>query len=475
MIQGQLAPPTLPPDLVTAFVLLDIGLILVAARLVGALAVRIGQPRVVGEILAGVVLGPSLLGATIFVWGDPWAFVHCDQSLNALPEALRPDPNITSCLFPPQARGVLREIGQIALMLFMFLVGLELDFSLLKGKGRGIATVAVGVIALPIALAFVVGPLLYDAKFVANFGTPDEPSQFTFTLFVAAMLSVTAFPVMARILQEKGLTRSAMGSVGIASAAVVTVLMFLTLAVASGVAQAQDAAELSLKFVITAVFIAVLFLVVRPLLAPLERRFEAAGTVTSTMFAVIVILVVACAYIADRIGINVIVGGFLAGAILPARAGLFRELGARLSDFTAIVLLPIFLAFSGLLTDFTKLGRAHIAGIGIFLVAGIVGKWLGGAAFARAGGLSWAEGNVIGVLMNCRGLLVLVVALIAFQSGIISPALQVGGVLMALITTAMTGPLFDVFSKRVTPTEPVAAHVTQPLPEKMPELVAPPE
>jgi Kef-type K+ transport system membrane component KefB len=443
----------LRPDGVLAFVLLDVLIILVAARAVGALARRVGQPAVVGEIVAGVLLGPTLLGPTLFAWDQPWSWLQCEQALTVLPAEMQ-QPSITACLFPPQARSVLGILGQLALVLFMFLVGLELDFSLLKGKVKGILTVALGVVALPIALAFLIAPALYDSRFVAMFGTPAQPSQASFTLMVGAMLSVTAFPVMARILQEKKLTQSPMGSIGVAAAAVVTVLMFLAVAVASGVASNQGPSSLAVKFLLTGVYLAVVFLLVRPALAPLGRAYEARGGLTPGMFAGIMALVLASAYVAHRLGINVIVGGFVAGAVLPARAGLFRDMAARLSDVTAIVLLPIFLAFSGLATDFTRLGLSFMGGIALFLVAGIVGKWAGGAIFARLGGLSWAEGNVIGVLMNCRGLLVLVVGLIAFQQGVISAPLQVGGVLMALITTAMTGPLFDAFIKRVPQAAP---------------------
>lgn len=457
------APVGLKPDLVLAFVLLDITIILIAARLVGALAQRLGQPRVVGEIVAGVLLGPTLLGRTVFAWDSPWAFTHCADAL----AASGAPPSITACFFPPQARSVLGVVGQIALVLFMFLVGIELDWNLLKGKAKGIVVVAVGVVAFPMALGALVGPALYSSKFVANFGTVMAPSEASFTLMIGAMLSVTAFPVMARILQEKGLTQSAMGSIGVAAAGMVTVLMFLMVTVAAGVGAGTGGGELAFKFVLAGVLIAILFLAVRPALAPLGRACEERGGITPGMFAAIMILLFASAYAADRIGINVIVGSFLVGAVLPARPLLFRELSARLSDLTAVVLLPIFLAFSGLSTDFTKLGVSFVGGIALFLVAGIVGKWLGGAVFARLGGLSWAEGNVLGILMNCRGLLVLVVALIAFQQNVISAPMQVAGVLMALVTTMMTGPLFDAFLPRAiaassTSTTELGDHRAQP-------------
>ncbi len=436
-------PMVLDGNQVVGYVLLDLAIILLAARLCGELAKKLGQPMVVGQIVAGVLLGPTLLGPAVFAWGSPWEVLHCDQALAASPMV---EPSITSCVFPPQARGVLGNVGQLALVFFMFLVGLELDFNLLKGKGRSIAIVALGSVIIPIAVGFAVGPALYGEDFTAAFGTPDAPSKLAFTLFIGAMLSVTAFPVMARILQEKGLTSSDMGSVGVAAAAIVTILMFLAVAVASGVASDKSAASLSGKFAITAIFIAVLLLVVRPLFAPLGERFERGGALTNGMFSTIMIFTLASSYVAHQIGINVIVGGFLAGAVLPARAELFKQMGARLSDFVAIVLLPVFLAFSGLNTDFTKLRAGHLGGIAIFLVAGVAAKWAGGAVCAKASGMSWQEGNVLGILMNCRGLLILVVALVGVTDGVISAPMQVGGVLMALVTTIMTGPLFDKYS-----------------------------
>jgi Kef-type K+ transport system membrane component KefB len=460
-------PPGLTPDLVIPFVILDVVIILIVARLLGGLAVRIGQPRVVGEIVAGVLLGPTLLGTTVWTWSQPWGFLHCDDSIKAAGVPPGAKPSITACFFPQQAKGGLALLGQVALILFMFLVGLELDYALLRGKGRGIATVAVGVVALPVVLGFVVGPMLYNdaSKWVGKLASGATPSKTAFALMVGAMLAVTAFPVMARILQEKGLTQSLMGSVGIAAAAVVTVLMFLVVAVAKGVATDQSAGEQFLTFFWTAVFLVVAFVVVRPLLERfVGRPYAAKGELTPPAFAVALILMFASAYLADRIGINVIVGGFVAGAIMPARGLLFKDMAARLSDFTAVILLPIFLAFSGLNTDFTTLGASFIGGVVLFIVAGIVGKWLGGALSARLGGLSWQEGNVLGILMNCRGLLVLVVALVALNAGVISPQLQAAAVLMALVTTAMTGPLFDRFQRaEPAPPEPVIEEVTVPV------------
>lgn len=435
------APTGLPADQVAAFVFLGVVIIIAAARLCGAVAVKLRQPRVVGEIIAGVLLGPSLLGPSLLVWNNAPAVLACDRAL----APSKGVASITTCLFPPQARPVLGIIGQLALILFMFLVGLQLDLGQLRGRVAGVVSVAVGVVAVPLAASFAISPLLYKAPFVANFGTDTAPSKLAFSLMIGAMLSVTAFPVAARILQEKGLDQTDMGAIGIAASALVTLFMFLAVGVARGVAAGADGSAQAVRFVGAAVFLAVMFGVVRPLLGRLAPAIRAASVLPGTHFALCVGVALASAYTADRIGINVIVGGFVAGVVMPARDKLQPQLASRLTDLTIIILLPVFLAFSGLQTDFTKLNGEVVVGLAVFIVVGIVAKWGSGVLFARLGGLSWSEGNVIGVLMNCRGLLVLVVALIALNQGVISAPMQVGAVLMALITTAMTGPLIDRF------------------------------
>jgi Kef-type K+ transport system membrane component KefB len=450
----QAAVPALRPDAVLAMVLLDVALILVAARLVGTASVRLGQPRVVGEIIAGVLLGPTLLGPELMSWHSAPGWLQCDISTPN-----RSLQSVSECFFPAQARSMLRVLGLLALTFFMFLVGLELDFSSLRGRLRGIIVVALAVVAVPVGLGFAIAPTLYNADFAANFGKPNAPSELAFTLFLGAMLAVTAFPVMARILQEKGLQASAMGATGIAAAAIVTVLMFLLVAIASGVRDDKSTGDQALKVSEGAAYVAAMLLLVRPALARLIGPSLRDRGLTMDTFAVVLITVFLSAYVATKLDLNVIVGGFLAGTAMPERQALFRAMSARLTDLTSTILLPIFLAFSGLLTDFTKLRPEHFGGILLFLVVGIVAKWGGGAVAGRVSGLSWPEANVLGILMNCRGLLVLVVGLIAFPSVFTAP-LQVGGVLMALITTMMTGPLFDAFYRAPAPA--VAAEAPQP-------------
>ncbi len=460
-------PGALSSHQVVGFVLINVAIILVVARLCGIAARRLGQPAVVGEIVAGLLLGPTLLGPTLMGLDRPPDFLSCEAALAG--SGL--EPSVTTCLFPPQARVVLAALGQLALLLLMFLAGLEFDVSRLRGRGTAVTIVGVGAVAVPLGVAFLLQPLLFTDTFVGA----SEPSALSFNVFIGALISVTAFPVMVRILQEKGLATSQMGVIGVAAAAVVTVLMFVLVAVASAIAREASAAELGHELLSIALYLAAMIFVVPRLLVPLGRGYrtqarergpigdhgtgaelhesESPGVgraFTPHLFAVIVVVVLVSGWIAHILGLSVIVGGFLAGMAMPARQGIMRDIAPRLFDVTAIVLLPIFLAFSGLNTDFTTLTVASLGALGVFIVASVVAKWPASAVLARTVGLRWAEANALGILLNCRGLLPLVVALIGIRLEVLSPVMQVGAVLMALVTTIMTGPLFDRFGDRRT-------------------------
>lgn len=393
---------------VVTYVLLDLALILIGARLIGGLFVRFRQPRVVGEIVAGILLGPTLLGTT------------------------------SAELFPAQAVSVLGGIGQIGLLLFMFLVGLEIEIPSLKSNLGTVILVGVGVVVIPLLAAPLIGPMLANPTF-----QQEGASRTGFILFVGAMLAVTALPVMVRILQEKGLTLSRLGAVGIAAASVCTVAMFVTSSVASLVSRGDGLGPIALKVGASAAYLLAMIYVMRPLMRKLIAPYRESGKLDAGVLSILIIVLLVSGLTAHYLGLTVIVGGFMAGAILPVRKPLFRILNDRFGDFTAAILLPVFLAVSGLATNFTLLTGDAIAGLAFLLLAAIVSKWVGGAVLARIGGLPWQDGNVIGILMNCRGLMVLVVALVGIQNGVITPVMQLGGVLIALITTIMTGPLFD--------------------------------
>lgn len=437
------------------FVLLDITLILVASRLVGDLFRKLGQPRVVGEIVAGILLGPTLLGATL--WPDFVApmWLHCTETLSFAPPGTAPSP--TWCIFPAESRTVLGNIGQIALLLFAFLSGLEVDLDFLKGKLRSVLAIGLGVVALPVAVGLAVGPMMENDLF-----RQEGASGLGFALFTGSILAVSALPVMVRILQEKRLTLSHMGAVGIAAAGVGTFAMFITASIASSISTGEPSAAIVTKVSLMIGYLILMGLVVRPLLHRAASEYRSGGELGSGFFALVVVVVMASGVAAEMLGLTVIVGGFVAGLVLPERKRLHADMDGRLGELTGTVLLPIFLAFSGLGTDFTRLSSAALGGLALLLGAGILSKWAGGAVFARLSGLTWAEGNVLGILMNCRGLLVLVVALVGVQNGVITPVMQLGAVLMALITTAMTGPLFDRYIKYIPEASPPSAPARRP-------------
>lgn len=239
------------------------------------------------------------------------------------------------------------------------------------------------------------------------------------------------------------MTRTTSGAIGVAAASAVTVLMFLVVAVARGTSTGATAVEQASTVGAVFVFLAVMGWIVRPALEPLGRSYIARGSLEPPMFAAVMAVVLTSSWVAHELGVSVIVGAFVAGIILPERAAMYREFSQRLGDLTVVVLLPVFLAFSGLRTDFTTLGVAAVGGVGLFVFAGVTSKWLGALLAARASGLEWAEGHLLGALMNCRGLLVLVVGLLALDAEVITTQLHVAAVVMALVTTMMTGPLVD--------------------------------
>lgn len=413
--------PVLAPAEVFAFVLGDLALILLVAKVIGEVFVRLRQPRVVGEIIAGILIGPTVLGgrlATATVAGE----------------------GLVNQIYPLPAASFLTLVGQIGLVLYMFLVGLELDQHLLKGRGRQIAIVALAAVLIPVALGFLVGAVLTGPTW-----QPADVDYVTVSLFLGAGLSVTAFPVMARILQEKGLIATAMGAVGIGAAAAVTVLMFLAIAAATASARgAGIVEEVGLKVLLTAAFLVALAIIGRVVLSFLTRGYRE-GQPVDQYLAVLLPLALAAGLAADRIGINALVGGFLFGLSVPARPGLALAIINRMQSPVVLFFLPVFLAVSGLRTDLKALTPDLIPGALLFLVLMVAGKWGVGYLAARAVGMTNNQGHILGVLLNCRGLLILVVALIGLQLGVLTPAMQAVFVVGAIVTTLMTGPLVDRF------------------------------
>jgi Kef-type K+ transport system membrane component KefB len=446
-------------------VLFDLTIIVVLARSVGTLFTRIGQPRVVGEIVAGVLLGPTLLGPALWPQFAAPAFLHC-----MIPPGIPQSP--TSFLFPAAARAVIGQLGQLGLLLFSFLTAVELDRALLRNRISGIALIGSGSVLLPIAFVIPLGPVLVTPVF-----KPASSSTLGFTLFVGVMMAATALPVMVRVLQELGLVRSPWGCTGIAASAVATVGLFVMASIALSMAGTARATGMNgtagagsggAGAVLWAMGLALgdlslMLLMVRPLLLrvasrPSPRR-DSGGV--GTFVAVLVLLLIS-GLAAHLAGLTVVVGGFLAGLVLPVQTAAHCALEQRLGELTRSVLLPVFLASSGLQTDLTAVPVTAYGGLVLLLACGMVSKWGGGAVLARVSGLSWAESNVLGILMNCPGVIVLVVALLGVQNGVITPAMQAGVVVVAMIATAMTGPLLNAFLTRPLTASLVSAPLSRP-------------
>jgi Kef-type K+ transport system membrane component KefB len=299
---------------------------------------------------------------------------------------------------------------------------------------------AVAVTAVPVALGFFAASMLSGAKW-----EPEGVSYTTYALFLGAALSVTAFPVIARILQEKRLMATELGAVGVGAAAVVTVLMFLTIAAASASAEGAGVVnEVGTKLVLTLALLAALAFAVRPLMVFLTRNWQR-GDSLNFILALMLVGALGVGFAADRIGINALVGGFLFGLAVPAREGMVDAVSERMSDAVLLFFLPIFLAVSGLRTDLRVIEPSLLVGLLLFLALMILGKWGVGYLAARVVGLNDREAHAMGVLLNCRGLLILVVGLIGLQLDVITPAMQAVFVVGAIVTTLMTGPLVDFF------------------------------
>ena len=390
---------------------LQIGTILIVARLVGWLFGKLHQPRVVGEMVAGILLGPSLLG---------WLA-----------------PDISSSLFPPESLGYLNSLSQIGLLLFMFLVGLELDLAHLRELGRAaVITSQVSIIA-----PFVLGALF--AVFLYPRLSDPSVTLTGFVLFMGAAMSITAFPVLARILTERDMLRTRVGSVAITCAAVDDVTAWCILA---GITVIVRSSSLQLPLWLTlgglAAFIMFMLLVARRGLRKLATLYEKRGHLTQDLIAVILLVVLAAGWITETLGVHALFGAFLAGIVMPRHPKLSQELSQRLEAIVVVLLLPLYFALTGLRSSFFLITGAEMwFYCGAIIVLAVVGKLGGSLVSARVNGMSWRESAAVGVLMNTRGLVELVILNIGLDLGILSPALFSIMVLMALVTTLMTTPL----------------------------------
>lgn len=401
-----------------AHLFLQLLVIILISRMTGRLFTKFGQPAVVGEMAAGILLGPSLFGMVA-------------------PEAF-------SFVFPQDSLGALKLFSQIGVCLFMFNVGMEVDMRQVRTKARAAVVVSHASIVIPYFLGVALAWFLYTE--LAQPG-----ASFTaFALFMGISMSITAFPVLARILQERGLSKTTLGVTAITCAAVddVTAWSLMAFVVAIVAATSLGAAALNLVFVLS--FIAIMIFLVRPVLpcvlgaSALESEEPSRGAL-----ATCVCVVIAAALVTETIGIHALFGAFLAGAIMPSLGGFRHKLSVRVEHFSSVLLLPLFFAYTGLRTQIGLLNdlESWLICLAIIAVA-TLGKLGGSALAARTTGMPWSESLQLGALMNTRGLMELIALNIGYDLGILSPQIFAMLVIMALATTMLTGPLLTFFTRR---------------------------
>jgi len=412
MAAAVAATPLLPfPALgVLWHLLLALAAVAVVGRLLGALFRFIGQPPVMGEIVGGILIGPSLLG-----WVAPQAY---------------------SYLLPQTVAPYLGLVAQLGGSLSRCLVGLELTPALLRRRVPVAAVTSLSSIFAPFVLGSALALYLYP-----RFSTSAVPFT-SFALFLGLAMSITAFPVLARILSDRGMTRTELGTVALTCAAVDDVTAWCLLAFVSGVAQ-SSAEGAWLAAVLTLGFVAFMFVIVRPIAARAVRRSEDGGSIHGAIALTLAALLIA-ALTTEAIGIHAIFGAFLFGAILPHESALARAMKQRLESLVTILLLPAFFAFTGMRTQIGLVTGWYEWMVCVLIIAvATAGKFGGTLIAGRATGLAWRQAAGLGVLMNTRGLMELIVLNVGLDLGVISPTLFTMLVLMALATTLATMPVLQ--------------------------------
>jgi Kef-type K+ transport system membrane component KefB len=364
-------------------------------------------------MVAGILLGPSLFG---------WLL-----------------PGAASAIFPPDSLGFLSAVSQVGVVLFMFLMGLEVDPQLLRRKGRTAVVTSQAGIFVPFVLGAALGAFLYPRL------STEGVKELHFVIFMGTAMSITAFPVLARILNERGLLVTNVGTMAMACAAVDDVAGWSILAAVVLLTRSHEVgASMGLTLLGLLTFGAVLLLVVRPLLRKLVDIYVRRDVLSNDLMALVLLLVLGSALASEAIGVHALFGAFVLGVVVPRRSDFVRAIIGKMQDLVVVLLLPLFFALTGLRTQIGLLTGASMWGYcGLVLLVAIVGKFGGASVAARVSGLSWREAGALGVLMNTRGLVELVILNIGLEIGVISPSLFTMMVIMALVTTIITTPLLE--------------------------------
>ncbi|MCE9189675.1 cation:proton antiporter [Bacteroides fragilis] len=399
-----------------SILLIQIIAVLLMVRLFGFLFKHIGQPGVIGEIVAGIVLGPSVLGYFF--------------------------PDVFQALFPPESLTNLELLSQVGLVLFMFVIGMELDFSVLKNKINETLVISHAGILVPFFLGIVASYWIYE-KYAAA-----QTAFLPFALFIGISMSITAFPVLARIIQERNMTKTSLGTLAIASAANDDVTAWCLLAVVIAIAKAGTFASALYAIGLTALYIIIMFMVVRPFLKKVGEVYANQEVINKTFVALILLILIISSTLTEIIGIHALFGAFMAGVVMPPSIGFRKVMMEKVEDIALVFFLPLFFAFTGLRTEIGLINSPALWGVCLLLITVAVAGKLGGCAVAaRLVGESWKDSFTIGTLMNTRGLMELVALNIGYEMGVLPPSIFVILVIMALVTTFMTTPLLHLVER----------------------------
>lgn len=397
-------------------ILVQIIIIILVSRLFAFLFQKINQPTVIGEIIAGIALGPSLLGA-IF-------------------------PDFSAALFPAHSLDNLSLLSQVGLILFMFMVGMELDIKVIQNKVKEAVVVSNAGILIPFTLGIGL------AYFIYNHFAPKGVPFLSFGLFLGMAMSITAFPVLARIVQERGLHKTKLGTLVITCAAADDITAWCMLAAIIAIAKAGSFVSSLYIIFLSVIYVVVMLKVVRPFLKRVGDLHSSRENLSKPFVAIFFLTLLISSYTTEIIGIHALFGAFLAGTIMPENTKFRNIFIQKIEDVALVLLLPLFFVFTGLRTQIGLLNDPYLWKVtALIVLVAIVGKFIGSAIASRITGQSWHDSLTIGALMNTRGLMELVVLNIGYDLGILSPEVFSMMVIMALVTTFMTGPALDLIER----------------------------
>jgi Kef-type K+ transport system membrane component KefB len=398
-----------------AILLAQIITIIIVARFFGWIFRKIGQPSVIGEIIAGIFLGPSLLGMYF--------------------------PEFSLALFPIQSLGNLQFLSQIGLILFMFVIGMELDLKVLKNKANEAVVISHASIVIPFALG--IGLAFFVYKSFAPEGIP----FLSFSLFMGIAMSITAFPVLARIVQERGIHKTRLGAIVITCAAADDITAWCLLAVVIAIVKAGTFESALYVIALAFLYVIVMLFIVKPFLKRVGDLYAKSENLSKPVVAIFFLTLILSSYATNIIGIHALFGAFMTGVIMPDISKFRTIFIEKVEDVSVILLLPLFFVFTGLRTEIGLINDPYMWKVtGFIILVAVVGKFLGSALAAKFVGQSWRDSLTIGALMNTRGLMELVVLNIGLDLKVITPEVFTMMVIMALVTTFMTGPALDIIN-----------------------------